>query len=230
MAVTGYHINVDFFLEITKDSMLKRIGYASDEGLSPRIPSLIEEYFEKAKCLIDPSYSYIIRDIDRVEEPLVFIKDSSILESHIISETLKRCRSVAIFTSTIGDELEKMVAWLGNSDAVLESYILDAIGSEMIEKAADFVHGIIGELANISGLAVSRRFSPGNCDWDISQQKVIFEALGDKSGGVELSHDYLMIPTKSISGIIGVGSAESGIATYNPCKTCTDTNCLWRRE
>ncbi len=37
-----------------------------------------------------------------------------------------------------------------------------------------------------------------------------------------------MIPRKSISGIIGIGS-NGNVQDYNPCKTCEKHDCLGRR-
>ena len=229
MAITGNRISVDDYLEITRENICNRIGYITDTELSPRIAALMDEYLDKAKSLVEPSYTYSIFDIRQVKESIVLIDDSIIFESHVISQVLKPCTKVAIFTLTIGDRLEKMIAQLGDKGLIMESFILDAIASSLTEKAADFVHGIIGELAQLRGLSISRRFSPGHCDWDISQQKLIFKALKGISAGIQLSDDYLMKPEKSVSGIIGIGPHDSEVASCNPCKTCDKLTCTWRR-
>jgi len=45
--------------------------------------------------------------------------------------------------------------------------------------------------------------------------------------GVKLTDGCLMIPRKSISGIIGIGPIE--IEKYNPCNTCDKLDCVGRR-
>ena len=230
MAITGNRIDVDSYLEIKRESISNRIGYTSDAELSPRIASLIDEYIGHAKSLIEPSYTYTILDIQQINGSTIFIDDSITLESNIISQVLEPCTKVAVFALTIGDRLEEMTAKLGDRGLIVEAFILDAIGSSTTEKAAEFVHGIIGELADLRDLTVSRRFSPGYCDWDISQQEAIFRALNGASPGIELSDDYLMTPEKSVSGIIGIGPKDSEVNTYNPCSTCSKFTCLWRRK
>ena len=84
-------------------------------------------------------------------------------------------------------------------------------------------------MARADGFVISRRFSPGYCDWDVSQQKMIFEAVNADSIGVHLTDECLMIPKKSISGIIGIGHSEGGLEDYNPCTTCDKRDCLERR-
>lgn len=228
MAVTGNRIDVQTYLEIDRDEIGRRIGYARDAELSPRIASLVDDYLARAKYLIDPVYTYAIRDIREVDHPVVAIDGDVELESQVISQVMERCTGVALFALTIGSQLEETTTRLGEEGLITDAFVLDAIGSSYTEKAADFVQGIIGELAQLKGMAISRRFSPGYCDWHISQQRIIFETLGPGSD-ISLSDDYLMSPEKSVSAIIGIGTAESGVSTYTPCSTCEKHHCLWRR-
>ena len=95
------------------------------------------------------------------------------------------------------------------------------------EKLADSVESQISEVANNQGLTITRRFSPGYCDWNVKQQKMVFQAMRGDCAGVSLTDSCLMIPRKSISGIIGIGPSE--ITKYNPCKTCDEYDCVGRR-
>jgi hypothetical protein len=40
----------------------------------------------------------------------------------------------------------------------------------------------------------------------------------------------LMLPRKSISGVIGIGLPGHGIEEYNPCITCRKKDCPGRRR
>jgi hypothetical protein len=91
------------------------------------------------------------------------------------------------------------------------------------------MEGRLRRLAISQGLSISRRFSPGYCDWEISQQKIIFRALNGNSAGIRLTKGGLMLPQKSISGLIGMGTASHQIENYNPCRTCRKKDCPGRR-
>lgn len=134
---------------------------------------------------------------------------------------------VAVFLATIGNRLEKRVVRLAEDGLILESAVLDAIGSVAAEMVAEFVQGRVEEVAHAQGLRVSRRFSPGYCDWAIRQQKMLFRAMDGNSVGVRLTKECLMVPRKSISGVIGIGPGE--MKNYNPCKTCNKRDCIGRR-
>ena len=216
-------------ITLDEQHVLSHFGYGDDCKPSVRIKSLVNDYIENYHNLIDFSYSYIIRDIESVQENRVNIENSITQASKVISQLLKRCETVAIFILTIGNHLEDMVAYLAEHELVLHATVLDAIGSGIAEQLAVFVEDRIRESAASSGFVISRRFSPGYCDWDVSQQEMIFKVMQADTAGVRLTEGYLMLPRKSISGIIGIGSSHSNIDNYNPCKLCPVADCLGRR-
>jgi len=191
--------------------------------------SLIDEYVENAHDLIEPSYSYVIRDIERVQDSTVFVEGSIAFRSRVIARLLEQCDKVAVFLVTIGNHLEEMACQLAEDGLVLQAAVLDAIGSSTADRVADSVQGMIGELANDHGLVTSQRFSPGYCDWDIEQQKMVFRTVNGDPAGIRLTEGCLMIPRKSISGIIGIGPPSSEVDKYNPCKTCDRNDCRGKR-
>lgn len=220
---------VQLEIEVDERQVLSRIGYKGDSEPSPRISASISEHVQLAKKLIKPSCSYVVRNIDIVRGRDVFIGDFVMFRSHVIARLLGKCQKVGVFLVTIGDKLEEKVTCLADDGLILESYVLDAIGSSAVEQMAELVETEIRKMASAKGLCVSRRFSPGYCDWSIRQQKELFRLIDGDSVGVRLTAGYLMIPQKSISGIVGIGPSCADIETYNPCRTCNKRNCIGRR-
>ena len=216
-------------IEIDRNKVCHYIGYTDGVEPSPRIASILDEYIENATHLIEPSYAYLFKNVGKANDNIAHLEDSIIFEGTAIGRLAQLSEKMAVFVLTIGDRLEEMAADLANDGMIVESYILDAIGSSAVENLAEFVQGVIGEIAYHYGHSISRRFSPGYCDWDISQQEELFRAIGGHDARVMLSEGYLMTPQKSISGIIGIGTRNSGITKYNPCKTCERRNCVGRR-
>ena len=87
---------------------------------------------------------------------------------------------------------------------------------EMDEKRKEIAERIIDDMA-----------TDGASQGDINQQKMVFWTVNGNSVGVRLTEGNLMIPRKSISGIIGIGYPE--VENYNPCKTCDRYDCRGRR-
>ena len=231
MEKTGHHIRLESFFNITSREVESRIGYTVDADISPRIASLIDEYIRQARTLIEPSYSYNILRIQDVDGHVVQIDGPLLLESQVISKVLNRCTQVAAFGVTIGSHLETRADELGDKGLILEAFILDTIGSCVTEKAVDFVQGIIGEMAHLQNLAISRRFSPGYCDWPLTEQKKLFRLFESNDLHVNLTDSCLMQPRKSISGLFGVKplQAHASAAAFNPCSDCGRKDCSMRR-
>ena len=216
-------------LDIDIQQVLQNIGYSADSEPATRITSLVSEYIENVHQLIEPAYSYVIKDIESVRGSSIIIEGSIVFKSEIIARLLEQCEKVAVFALTIGSHLEETIRHLAEDGLILQAAVLDGIGSDAAERMADLVQNKIGRVTRDHGFCMSQRFSPGYCDWDVSQQAEVFQALGSDSAGIHLSREYLMLPKKSVSGIIGIGSSSSSVDNYIPCKICDEQGCMWRR-
>lgn len=217
-------------IEIDRKQVCHYLGYGADCKPPARVSSLIDEYAEHAPHLIEPAYSYIIKNIERVDGSSVFIEGSIVFRSQVIARLLEQCCKVSVFVVTIGNRLEEMACRLAEDGLILQSAVLDAIGSDAAERVADFVQGRVGEMTGAQGLCISPPFSPGYCDWDIGQQKVVLRAVGRDSTGVCLTEECLMIPRKSMSGIIGIGLGNDNGEHYNPCQSGDKHDCEGKGE
>ena len=226
MLVTARTIDI----KIDKNQVYKYLGYDVDSDPPPRMESLIDEHIKLGNEFIYPCTTYTILDVEFVLGTRAFLEGYVAFDSKVVSQLLRNCQKVALFVATIGDELEYVACRLAEDGLLLQSAVLDSIGSSAVEQAANFLHERIIDTAELQGLVASkRRFSPGYCDWNVDQQAQLFEALDAGSVGVELTETCLMLPRKSISGIVGIGSPENGIENYNPCLVCDNTDCQSRR-
>ena len=227
MLATNDSVNIN--IEIDKEQVCHYIGYEGNHSLSARISSLIDDYAEHAHHLINPLHSYVIKNVEWARGSMSLIEDSTIFKSQVIAQLLEHCNQVAILLVTIGKYLEETASKLARDGLMLQATVLDAIGSNAVEQVADAVQGKINEVAQTKGFYISRRFSPGYCDWNIGQQRMIFRDLTGNTVGVRLTRECLMIPQKSISGIIGIGPSKNNVENYNPCKFCNKEDCPGRR-
>ncbi|MFC1995290.1 hypothetical protein ACFLVM_00210 [Chloroflexota bacterium] len=126
-------------LDIDRQQVLSNIGYHDNYQPSARIASLVNDYIENYHDLLAPSCSHILRDIVSVKGDRIDIENSINFQSNVIARLLERCEKVAIFTMTIGNTLEDMVAYLAENKRVLQATVLDAIGSGAVEQLAVFM-------------------------------------------------------------------------------------------
>lgn len=216
--------------EVDVPQILNRIGYDDGNEPSARIMSLVNDYIDNYQDLLSPSFVSTVKDIKSTNYNQVKIEGDIVLKSFKLARLLERCKKVAIFALTIGDSLEEMVEYLARIGLVLKASVLDAIGSGAAETMAGFVEDKIKTEAETEGLVISRRFSPGYCDWKVSEQRMLFKVLRGLPHSVTLTDSCLMVPQKSISGIIGLGLPGNDIEKYNPCITCAKRECPGRRR
>jgi hypothetical protein len=214
---------------INVGSVLRRIGYGRDDQPSGRVVTLLDDYLENAHHLIAPEYAYVIRDIVNVSGNRVTFEGPVTVTSDVLARLLGNCEAVAVYAATIGGYLEETVDSLSGDRLMLQASVLDAIGSSAAERVAGLVEDRVRFTARIRGLEISRRFSPGYCDWDISDQAGLFQALRDEDLSITLTDSFLMLPRKSTSGIIGLGVGRA-VSDYNPCRTCDRKSCNGRRK
>lgn len=214
-------------IDIDSQRVLRHMGYSADYQPPARISSLVADYVANARYLIDPSYAYVIRNIELVYGHYVIIEGLVTFESGVVARLLERGEGVAVFVATIGGYLEETVHQLAEDGRLLQAMVLDAIGSVAAEGLVTLVQDRLGAVASGRGLYASRCFSPGYCDWAVEQQRVVFQVLNGDTAGVQLTEGCLMLPRKSVSGIVGIGPAD--VESYHPCPTCDRYECAGRR-
>jgi hypothetical protein len=146
----------------------------------------------------------------------------------IIGAYLKRCTGLAFFVATIGPRFEQ---WsrecLSGGDPVL-GFVSDAMASEMTELTADYVEAQIAAHVSEAKFAITNRYSPGYCGWPLIEQQKLFSLFPPQFCGITLTESSLMLPIKSVSGVIGFGSRV--VKQPYTCDTCDMVHCIYRRR
>jgi cobalamin-dependent methionine synthase I len=97
---------------------------------------------------------------------------------------------------------------------------LDGVGSAAAEALAHAACRRFATLAATEGLQTTVSLSPGMLGWPVEEgQRQLFSLLDASLIGVILTRDYLMIPRKSLSLVIGVGTKVN--VEGKPCDFCT---------
>lgn len=143
-----------------------------------------------------------------------------------IAKQLDYSQGCALFICTAGPEISRKSKALMAEGNLMEGYILDVIGSVMVETAMDLMQNSLErDMAN-RGLKITNRFSPGYCGWALFEQKQFFSLFPDGQCGIHLSDSCLMDPVKSVSGVIGFG--EKVVKRNYECQLCELQSCIYR--
>lgn len=208
-------------VEVDRQKVAHRLGYTS---LPSAVNRAIDDALDKTKDLISPRAIYNLKEI------ISFSGESILLEGGVNFNTVKIgsylvkcCDQVAVFLLTIGRDLEKEVDKLMGQGNFLSALTLDAIGSEAVDTAANYLKELIKK--SHGGTEITPYFSPGCGDWKLSDQGSIFNLLNSLKLGMELTERYMMIPRKSISGIFGLGKPDRVAKEPIPCQSCSTKDC-----
>lgn len=172
-------------------------------------------------------YKIVPVDQLRLNEGCIAIKDTQLRVERQVGGYLRGSEYVALFVCTAGHLFTELSQKLNTQGNFLEAYIVDAIGSLTVEKAMDCIQLSLQQVVAEEGLHISNRYSPGYCEWHLSEQRVLFDLIGENPIGVSLSDSCLMQPMKSVSGIIGIGSTVTR-REYG-CSVCRNENCIYRK-
>ena len=142
-------------------------------------------------------------------------------QSPILRKNLDGANKVFPYIITVGPELERAASTQGD---LLKQYYLEEMANFALESAAGWLGGQLEARYGVTGLA---NMSPGSLeDWPITEQTNLFSIFGDTERliGVRLTDGLLMVPRKSISGIL-FPSEEGFVA----CQLCERERCPGRK-
>jgi hypothetical protein len=182
--------------------------------------SSVDELVELARSLAGLravyDISYVgVKDTDSVEVAGV------VFRSQILRHNLDRVQKVFPYIMTVGPRLEKTASSFGD---LLKQYYLEEMANLILEEGASWLADKLGTrwgFANLSNM------SPGSLeDWPITEQPKLFSLFGDteRTVGVRLTDSLLMIPRKSISGLLF--PSEEGFIS---CQLCPREICPSRK-
>jgi hypothetical protein len=213
---------------IKNDELAKLLGGQKKKSLPKSISKKVQNARQKLNRLIKPRLHY------RIVKPRVRDKDVVQLDEMVeftsakLAKTLKNAEKIVCFVGTIGTGVENEINRLLGKQKLADAYILDAMASVAVENMIDRFQNLMETRFSAEDRTVTQRFSPGYCDWPLTQQKKLFNIFDTKEIDVELLDSCLMKPRKSISGVFGITPEKS--ESYNPCQDCPSRSCDSRRN
>jgi hypothetical protein len=213
-------------IRIKKEEVLKLLQVPLNEADTYTL-ELIQEYAGLALKICSPRARYVIYENPDFKDPVEMkLEGFDFHLDKIVSASLKKSSHLAVFVATTGNEVEKLSKELILEGHFLEGVIVDILGSEIAEESARQIYEIIREEMAQKGFYITNRYSPGYCNWPVSDQQHLFSLLGKDTCGVQLTESSLMLPIKSVSGIVGVGKKVKFQDYF--CDKCKIGSCIYR--
>lgn len=190
-------------VEVSRPMVLLRLGYRRPAQVPEKISSLIDEIMEKGRLLLRPRAIYGTFDASTPEPEQSLIGGTLSTSSRSLRERLQGCRRAVVFAATIGPEVETWCHDLLQEGQMTRGLLADAFASSAAIALGLEVEKIAAAALTAENLSATRRFAPGYGDWSLGDQAPLCALLDVGRIGITLTEDFLMLPAKSISGVIG---------------------------
>jgi hypothetical protein len=202
-------------------------GGKSDTKIS--LTDAVDDCLRIATHLAKPRMATAKKEILDTDEKTVRLEGPLSLSGPSLSSHVRGSSHACLFLVTIGSDLEETATMLMESGEQLHGYLLDRVGSFAVESLAEAMEGELRRIHGSRDMSVSTRFSPGYCDWPIEEQLKLEKAIEFSRAGVRLTESCMMIPRKSISGLVGIGPKGLFSASKSQCDICNRKACDYKR-
>jgi len=152
----------------------------------------------------------------------------------------------------VGDAIDRAIAEATQCGDDLAAMVIHAAGTAAISHySRDVWHSFIrmlrrdpvdllgllldgGEDPNTifadGGFGMTEGFCPGEKGWDLRAQRTLFSLLDTDAIGVKLTDSCLMVPSKTVSIVYGVGKGIPVSRTGHNCAGCEMADCIMRDD
>jgi hypothetical protein len=189
-----------------RQMILARLGHNSTQTVLEREQAeFLEKGIQRGLALCRLQGAYARFKIAARTEASVTLETGETFASASLAKLLANSGEVLLMACTAGKPpMEAIAAELENGNAAL-ALILDATASQKADAGLDWLEEFMEKLLLREGRCLTRhRYSPGYGDLALSNQKIIYDALGLQKFGLELTERFLLIPEKSVLAIAGI--------------------------
>ena len=204
---------------------LRYMGYLNKNVKADDDPFITSVYEckEELENILNPKACYSEIEINVKDDCVT--GEFGCFKSKALAKNLYGCKKAVLFCATIGIQIDLIIKKYSVTSPS-KSVICDALASSAVEIWCDAVEGEVSH-----GRGMRPRFSAGYGDFDIGYQKIISQFLNtSKNCGVTVTNSMMMIPTKSVTAIVGIDDNLKCKSYNNKCALCTNTHCEYRND
>lgn len=212
-------------MEWNEREILRYLGHRGQE-----IPENVEELIKECE-----------RELEQMASPRAMWKEYPLsIHDHVLdmgflqtkSKSLERnlrdCERVILFAATLGSRVDVLLHRY-NMIEMSKAVVMQAASVAMLETFCDEKNQELKSSYEAKGWYLRPRFSPGYGDFPLECQREIAPALEmGKRIGVNLTDTLLMMPSKSVTAVIGASRLPRN-CTVQGCEVCAKRDCAYRR-
>lgn len=188
---------------------------------NPKRKAAWEAILEEAPALIEPAAAWDAFPIKRVLHERLQLADGTKVGGGPVASVIGGAEDLVVAVVTIGPKVTERIGQLRDTRQMFNAMLLDDLGSWAVDQVRQQMCRMIEADARAQGLRASASLSPGESEWSVSEQEVLFKLLDTSAIGVTLSPSMIMQPLKSLSLIVGTGRNPMGVEDASNCDFCS---------
>lgn len=215
-------------LDISFGAVLSTLRVTDDSDENPVVTTARDIYAQlPGICEIRGGYAvFAPTDIDP-KVGTVTIGDTVLDCGKQICGYLRHSEQLLLFICTAGKKFTELRQEYEKDYDYLSGFVVDTFGSMVVEGAMDYIQRQIENDYAATGCRITNRYSPGYCNWPLADQRKLFGLLPPNDCNIQLTASSLMLPIKSVSGLIGVGTHVK--KNKYACDICNNKECMYRK-
>ena len=184
---------------------MSRLGYRLNTNISKKQNDKINNVINIGILNCELKGVYIRQKIIKQDKAKIILEKNIVWNSSKLVDFLSTSKDMFVIGVTAGSKIVETRDNYIKQDDLFSSVIIDAVGSEMAEACAKWLHDFLNKSVLKEGKKLTKtRYSPGYGDFALINQKSIYNLLELNKIGVELSSHFILKPEKSITAVIGV--------------------------
>jgi hypothetical protein len=232
---------------VDRAEMLRYLGYGG-QSINPELADRIEHVAQAVETKLKPTFVWRVFKVDAKKtqslsrtfpkspnthhangegegegegRPCIYLEGVDLaLPGTSIARHMDGALAIAAVCTTLGFASERLLqeaAVAGAADALLYS----AAASSLTEQGAAYAQTRIDAFAAANGMFANMRYSPGYGDLPLDVQPALARALNlQKTLGVSLTADDMLVPIKSTTALIGLFDHKVSREYANTCADC----------
>jgi hypothetical protein len=213
----------DIPLSLKTGAVLRRQGMGGKARVRPEIKSLIEELLATVENnhLLQPAAAYQYYTLTGMSGAQISLEGDKAVHGPALPALFPEAKELAVIICTIGPKLEKQASEYTQNGEALRGMMLDGIGSAAVDMLVPEVLKPIAAEVAPRGYEISSPVNPGMPGFAMTEQWNLMELSQASKIGVSLTQSGILIPRKSVSMVVGIGTRMTRWTQAQVCTRCS---------
>jgi hypothetical protein len=189
-----------------REKIYQRLGYKKrTTEISTNQQEETDRFINEASSFISLKGSLLRLAINHNDGEKIILSKNLTFKSKKLSAFLRDCQEAVLMGATAGNAIMEAIKEKTRQDDLAAAVVYDATASEMTDSALDWITSYLNQLLRREGRTLlSNRFSAGYADFNLENQKAIYEILQMGKLGVKITSSFILIPEKSVTAVSGI--------------------------